>query len=296
METGSTSDATTEQGPREKNPEERDQRSRHTKTAINSGLGLSDDDEYQSLYCMIEQWLTGRNLVNKTHRLMGERTRLQEQLSAHLMPSQKARKDFPKLVDALRSTAGQEALQELIYKVCSNYRRRLRRKQRDAPDDAVEVPTRCAGSRRYRDNVLACADSRNSESIGHVHTDSRSSESIDGAKPRRGLGSNLVCLVRSDGTTRVICSVCELAPSWPAIRSGNGGPLALVKGLSLELLLCKLGKNTVHQLGWIDHNPQRVADTQIVETDRQLGTVVYPSLKDCSIDFKIIGDVEDGES
>jgi hypothetical protein len=60
---------------------------RHTKSAINSGLGLSYDDEYRSLYAKIEQWLTDRNLISQTHRVISSRRRVQEQFSTHLAQS-----------------------------------------------------------------------------------------------------------------------------------------------------------------------------------------------------------------
>jgi hypothetical protein len=77
----------------------------------------------------------------RTHRTLTQRTLVQAELSKHLMQSQDARKRFPRAVDALKSDDGQEALRELMYKVCSNYRRRLRHKKRDPSNAAVEVLT-----------------------------------------------------------------------------------------------------------------------------------------------------------
>jgi hypothetical protein len=283
IETGSTSDATTEQGPSDGNTEERDQRSRHTKTAINSGLGLSNDDKYQRLYATTEQWLTGRNLISKTHRLMAGRTRVQEQLSAHLVQSQKARKEFPKLVDALRSTAGQEALQELIYKACSNYRRRLRNKQR-GPAKALEVAMEGGSSRPLTDHVQP--DSRSTEGSGSVPSDSD-----------RRLSMAVLSVVRPNGVDCVLGALHDIAPSWWEVPRSAGDTSAVIKGLSFETLLCILEKDhsyrrNVDRLGCVDSRSQGRKGILLVEDDLQLRAVVTRMLPcDDIISFQIVGNI-----
>ena len=188
-----------------------------------------------------------------------QRTLVQVELSKHLMQSQDARKRFPRAVDALKSDDGQGALRGLIYKVCSNYRRRLRHKKRDPSNAAVEVLTQ------------------------------------GGALPKSGprLGSNLLCIVRPDGAIRAVCSLCELVPSWPEIVSGGGDTGALLDALSIEPLLCMLEKNHGYRrhgqrLGWVNYNSQGGPDTLIVGNDRQFRAAVAGSLKRYSIYFKII--------
>jgi hypothetical protein len=39
------------------------------------------------LYAKIEQWLTDRNLISQTHRVISSRRRVQEQFSTHLAQS-----------------------------------------------------------------------------------------------------------------------------------------------------------------------------------------------------------------
>jgi hypothetical protein len=89
-----------------------------------------------------------------------------------------------------------------------------------------------------------------------------------------------VCLVQANGAIRVICSVCELAPSRPEIRRGDGGFHALLKELSLESLLCILGtdhgyRRGFHRPGFVDYDPQRVADISIMATDTQFGAAFF---------------------
>jgi hypothetical protein len=196
---------------------------------------------------------------------MGERTRLQEQLSAHLMQSQKARKEFPKLVDALRSTAGQEALQELMYKVCSNYRRRLRNKKR-GPAKALEVAMEGESSHPHGDHVQP--DSRSTEGSDSVPSDSD-----------RRLAMAILSVVRPNGVDCVLGALHDIAPSWWEVPRSAGDTSAVIKGPSFETLLCILEKDhgyrrDVDRLGCVDFKSQGSKGILLVEDDLQLRAVV----------------------
>jgi hypothetical protein len=190
------------------------------------------------------------------------------------------------MVDALKSNAGQDALREFIYKICSNHRRRLRNLKERNPPKAIEMPKEGGTTSLHRD---------------HVHIDSRNSEGSGGRPsrpPRMGphLGSNLLCIVRPDGAVRGVCNLYEPAPSWTEDFDGSGDTEAFVNALSIEPLLCVLEKDHSYRrhdqrLGFVNYrNSQGGPDTLTVSNDRQFGAAVGSSLKRYSIDFKTIGD------
>jgi hypothetical protein len=99
-ETGSTSDTiVTERRRSEDHAEELHQRSSRlnhslrTRSAINSGLGLCNNNEYGKLYAFVHKWLEDRNKISQTHRSMGgQRTRIQNEVSTHPLQNQDVRK------------------------------------------------------------------------------------------------------------------------------------------------------------------------------------------------------------
>jgi hypothetical protein len=189
------------------------------------------------------------------------------------------RDEFPRLVDALKITAGQDALQELIYKICSNYRRRLRNKQRN-PSKAVEISKRGGISCPHRD---------------HVHIDSRSTET-SGLVPsasKEDLPWSLLSVIRPNGVVYVLCALHDLAPSW---SESDGDISALIDGLSFETLLGFLEKDHsyrrgVDRLACVDFKSKERRGMLMVEDESQLRAVVTRMLPYSSMIFQIIGNV-----
>ena len=243
------------------------------KLETSKGLDLgSDDNEYYSMYEVVYNWLEERNQISKNPRTSTQRTAIRKELSNYLVQLVAAR--TPRVADALRSSAGQEALRKLIYQACLNY---LRQRQRSK---AFDLATKGGISRSHP---------------YQVHTDSNVKEGSGSAPPRSGprLGPNLLCVERPDGAVRAICSLSELAPSWPEIHSGGGGTEALLNALSLPTLLCILEKDHSyrpcgHRLGIVSYDSQKGANTLILKNERQFRAAIGGLLDHYSIDFKII--------
>lgn len=194
------------------------------------------------------------------------------------------RQRFPATTDTVRTANGQAALGRLVYKICSNFRRRTKQQQSLSTDGTS--PTSSDGTGHLLEppgafwRCLQDSHSKNHHPSGDI---------LLGAS----IGQSMLSVTRSDGRLKILCRLCEVARGWPDTVLGECNS---VDDLDFERLLDILesdhgfrrGKD---QLGWTENATEKGEMPRLIENARQWKAVLSHMLQRASpLVFTILDD------